>query len=365
MARSKTLKKHVLNRNLPRRWQALHHEVLRVLRDISLKSKTKQPLFILALSGGMDSVVLGLLLRDLKSALKWDLLAVYLHHGEQASLQNYRSQAQIFCQKWCQELEIPFVVEKYTGAKELKSEKDLRDWRWSVLKKMQMQTGAEGVITGHHLDDLLETRLLRLLRGSGFQGLKAMEVWNGSVMRPLLGVSRLKIQKFAQENRLQWMEDPSNADTSFLRNWLRHEWLPLLEKKNPAYLKSLARSFENLLAERENAARPAPRIQQRGRQLAFDLKVFLQLTASQQRKQLISSMTILQLDQLRVTQIEEIRKRLLKMPILREKKGKSDRRGLDKRQKQPTFVVGQAQWSISKGLISVRPLASQIGTLVK
>lgn len=106
------------------------------------------------------------------------------------------------------------------------------------------------LFTGQHRDDQAETLLFRLLRGAGLRGMAAMPgqraLGQGSLVRPLLGCSRQQLQDHAQVNGLAWIEDPSNADTQFARNYLRSEVFPLLQQRWPQASQNLARAAEHL-----------------------------------------------------------------------------------------------------------------------
>jgi tRNA(Ile)-lysidine synthase len=102
---------------------------------------------------------------------------------------------------------------------------------------------------GHHQEDLLETRLLRLIRGTGPQGLQAMKVVKEGVIRPFLTTSEKEIARASEG--LVWVEDPSNTKADYLRNWVRQKWLSALEEKSPGAKKALARSLELLLESHE------------------------------------------------------------------------------------------------------------------
>jgi tRNA(Ile)-lysidine synthase len=131
----------------------------------------------------------------------------------------------------------------------LKSEAEFRDFRYRALRAWRKRLNCQAVVLAHHRDDLLETRLLRLIRGSGPFGLRAMSRRTGDLWRPLLDVSRAEIEEYAREIRLPWLEDPTNADENLaLRNWLRRDWLPRLESRRQGAAKALARSLE-LLSE--------------------------------------------------------------------------------------------------------------------
>jgi tRNA(Ile)-lysidine synthase len=110
------------------------------------------------------------------------------------------------------------------------------------------------VALAHHREDLLETRLIRLIRGAGPQGLEAMSVQDDWKLRPLLSLSRRQLEDYARVRGLQWVEDPSNRNSDHLRNWLRAEWLPSLENQRPGAGRALARSLQELCTSGKDRA---------------------------------------------------------------------------------------------------------------
>ncbi len=195
-----------------------------------------------AYSGGLDSTVL---LHSLQQAGIKPLRAIHVHHGLQA-----RGDAWLeHCRKNCRRLKIPFVVERVTveAARGEGPEAAARGARYAALRK-RLKKG-DCLVTAHHADDQAETFLLRLLRGSGVQGLAAMreltEFSPGLLWRPLLDVSRQRILDYALAHQLKWVEDPHNRDPRYARSWLRAKVLPLLKPRYPALSNVLVRSAQN------------------------------------------------------------------------------------------------------------------------
>ena len=217
----------------------LFHRVLKTLRERDIVGET----LLVALSGGLDSSVLLHLLSRMSLPLQLKLFGVYVHHGkaDNSSVEHYRDQAGEFVKSLCSECNIPFLFSK--SERKLSSEKDMREFRHSRLRALQMEKKARWIALGHNSDDALETRLINLVRGCGLEGLKSMDCVQSPLLRPLSFSSREDIRDYAQKNKLKWLEDPSNKDPSFFRNWLRREWLPLLKKKRPQALSSLSRSL--------------------------------------------------------------------------------------------------------------------------
>lgn len=137
-----------------------------------------------------------------------------------------------------------FYSVRYTGSRELRSEDDFRKFRLRAFEALRGRKGFSHVVYGHHADDLFETRLMRLIRGTGPGGWRAMEMVSPRALRPLLTEARTEIEAYANRKRLRWIEDPTNTENHYFRNWLRHTWLPQLETKRPGSRRSLARSLE-------------------------------------------------------------------------------------------------------------------------
>lgn len=196
---------------------------------------------VVALSGGADSAALLDMLSRLPG-FNLQLVAAHLNH----CLRGAESDAdQEFCNKLAASYGIPFEVRR-VDVKELAKSEGLnledagRRARINFLEQVREKHGATAIITAHHCDDQAETILMRLLRGSGMTGLCGIPYSNQrGYIRPLLNVTRAEIELYLTEHGLDWREDASNQDTSFLRNRIRHELLPLLEQYNPSVRRSL------------------------------------------------------------------------------------------------------------------------------
>lgn len=217
--------------------------VLRALRGVPPGER-----WLIALSGGIDSMVLADILLRWRRRFKVSLAVAHIHHGNSPAktTHEFRSRAQAFVKAWSEENALPFFTNLPTNQEVTQSEAALRSLRRAHLRDWLKTGGFDRIVFAHNRDDLIETRLLRLLRGSGTQGLKAMAPVRGRVLRPLLELSRRDILQYARERNLRWIDDPSNDETKFMRNWLRGRWLPALEKKSPGSKQSLARSLMTL-----------------------------------------------------------------------------------------------------------------------
>ncbi len=221
-----------------KKWSKLHHEIWRVLQK-NLPPDVKGRRFLVCVSGGADSMAL---LNILKSfPLKLEVF--HAHHGPGNNLK-FRDDAAKFVKEFCNKEKIHLHLVK--AEDEMKSENEFRNFRLSYLKKWHAQHPTGIIVMGHHAQDLLETRMMRLIRGTGPQGIAAMKIWKTPIFRPFLEVEPKNLRSFLRDQKLEWLEDPSNRDLHYFRNWIRHRWLPNLEKTRPGSLKRLAHSLETL-----------------------------------------------------------------------------------------------------------------------
>ena len=195
---------------------------------------------VLALSGGADSVVLLDILAQLRAGLHFHLSALYINHQISPNAALWGG----FCAGLCARLDVPFeAVAVDIGSRAGESLEALaRAARYRVFSEQP----ADFVVLAQHLDDQAETLLLQLLRGAGAKGLSAMPELGGRILRPLLDVPRRTIVDYAVLHGLKWVEDESNADIAFDRNYLRHEVLPLLARRFPAYRETFSRASRHL-----------------------------------------------------------------------------------------------------------------------
>lgn len=201
---------------------------------------------VVALSGGVDSVVLLDLLDRLRGEHKFELAAVHVNHQISDSAQDWEG----FCIRLCEARGIPLTVRRVRVPRRSKLglEGAARIARYSVFADI----AADCLVLAHHLDDQTETILLNLLRGTGVRGAAGMSgvrtqapvigVARVLYARPFLDVTRAALLSYAGDRGLLWVEDDSNTDTTFARNFLRREIMPQIEQRFPAYRQSLARA---------------------------------------------------------------------------------------------------------------------------
>lgn len=198
-----------------------------------------------AFSGGLDSTVLLHLLTKLaKTESLPALSAIHVHHGLQAAADAWPAH----CQAVCDELSVPLQVVRVQVQPGASVERAARDARYAAFSAATQANDV--LLTGQHRDDQAETLLFRLLRGAGVRGLSGMPVQRalgqGSLVRPLLDITRAELEAYARDHGLRWVEDPSNQDRQFSRNYLRHQVMPLLTGRWPQAHASMARSAAHL-----------------------------------------------------------------------------------------------------------------------
>ena len=217
--------------------EALLRALTALSEDTDLPSR-----YIVAFSGGLDSTVLLHALAMSAEQHSVPLLAIHVDHGLQDDSERWAEQ----CRSAVAAMGVDFesqrvAVDDVAGKGQ---EAAARDARYAALAAMM--TPGDWLLSAHHEDDQAETLLLNLLRGSGPAGIAGIAAIRrfacGWLARPLLSFSREALQKYATDQDLDWIEDPSNTDCSFDRNFLRHDVLPLLESRWPEVARRLNRS---------------------------------------------------------------------------------------------------------------------------
>lgn len=195
----------------------------------------------LALSGGVDSVALLDILAQLRASSSFLLSALYVNHGISPGAAAWGR----FCADLCAPMAIPLT--EVAVCLERRGGDSLEALARKARYRVFAQQSADFMVLAHHLDDQAETVLLQLLRGAGLKGLSAMPesrtpAGGVAILRPLLDISRADIVAYAQTRGLRWIDDESNSNTRFDRNFLRHGVLPLVEQRFPAYRQALLRA---------------------------------------------------------------------------------------------------------------------------
>jgi tRNA(Ile)-lysidine synthase len=195
----------------------------------------------IALSGGIDSVVLFDLFMKIRQELDIEICAAHLNHqlrGEEADSD------QAFVERLCASRNVPCFVDKrdvktYARERKMSTEEAAREVRYVFLKEIARRTDSHLIALAHNANDQAETFLDHLTRGAGLAGLGGMVPVRENFIRPLLFAPRKDIELYARQNSLAFRFDSTNTDISYKRNRIRHELLPLLEKYNPCIISSL------------------------------------------------------------------------------------------------------------------------------
>ncbi|HAT9728904.1 TPA: tRNA lysidine(34) synthetase TilS [Legionella pneumophila subsp. pneumophila] len=194
---------------------------------------------IVGFSGGLDSTVL---LHVLASTppLSNQLLAVHINHGISGNSLNW----QRHCEQLCLDLGIAFIAKAIEFDRSANVEEAARNARYDFFSSLLEDNDC--LVLGHHLDDQAETVLLQLFRGAGVDGLAAMQECSnlgaGQLARPFLTCPRVELEHYARIHELKWIEDESNQDTKYSRNYLRHRVMPLLLEKWPGVAGNISRA---------------------------------------------------------------------------------------------------------------------------
>lgn len=182
---------------------------------------------ILAVSGGVDSVAL---LHMLHKKPDLELIVAHFDHGIRPDSDDDRR----FVQALAKVYSLPFVYEE-GGLGSNASEAEARQARYEFLRRVTKAQKAKAIITAHHQDDVLETAIINLLRGTGRKGLTALQS-RSDVVRPLLNVSKQELIDYAKRNNLEWREDVTNVDERYLRNYVRRQIVSRLDRRARAEL---------------------------------------------------------------------------------------------------------------------------------
>ncbi len=257
MANSKKSLKNsaFLNRKAKRETETLTHPLslqLNAFLDRNLQTGDLKPTLLLALSGGLDSIVLLHLLVEARVAIPFTLHAMHVHHGLSANADTWAE----FCATQCQQLDVPLQIVHVNVAKnpEYKNseqgiEAEARQLRYNALFTYTPNGQVPSfVVTAHHQDDQAETLMLQLFRGGGVKGLSSMAAVDKArrLLRPLLDVSRQSLQAYAESRHLKWCDDESNDNTQYDRNFVRHEVMPVLESRFESVKSVLARTASHM-----------------------------------------------------------------------------------------------------------------------
>ena len=219
----------------------------------------REGLYLVALSGGADSVALLLILNDLGYRIEAAHCNFHLR-GEESN------RDEEFVKKLCEEKAIPihlihFDTKEYAALHQISIEMAARELRYGYFRQLRKDIGAEKVCVAHHRDDAVETLLMNLMRGSGVHGLTGIRAHHDDIVRPLLGVSRQEIEDYLHSIGQSYVTDSTNMVDDVMRNKIRLNVLPLLEQINPNVAENIGKTAR-FMQEAEKVVEAAIRQQQ-------------------------------------------------------------------------------------------------------
>lgn len=205
---------------------------------------------LLAVSGGIDSLVMAHLFRESGRPFGIAHCNFQLRgaesDGDEAFVRDLAAAWQVafFCQK--------FETKKFAASAGQSTQMAARTLRYEWFEKIRAENGYDAIATGHNRDDSVETALFHFIRGTGLTGLGGIPARNGRLIRPLLFAGREDISAYAQANGLHWREDSSNASDDYTRNTIRHHLVPRMQEINPAFLSAAEQTLRHLRASDAN-----------------------------------------------------------------------------------------------------------------
>ncbi|WP_106914462.1 tRNA lysidine(34) synthetase TilS [Chryseobacterium aurantiacum] len=211
----------------------------------NLVNKPENHTYLLAVSGGADSMVLASLFQDLRDNIPGE------EHSFQIAHINYKLRGkdsdldQNVVQRFCEKNHIKFHLYEVSG-KDQKPENSIQLWarelRYAFFREIQQKEKLEFLVTAHHLNDQLETFIINLSKAAGMKGLSGIPSHSNNILRPLLNFSKQEIYQFAEQNNIEFREDLSNKKSDYLRNKIRNEIVPKLEETNDHFLENFKKS---------------------------------------------------------------------------------------------------------------------------
>jgi len=220
------------------------NEFLNIIKE----NLPKKSAVVLAFSGGPDSVYLLYKLLEIRKNHPLKIIIAHYNHklrGKDSDKDELFSKNTSENHKLIYETD-SLDIKKYAKANLLNLEEAARIKRYEFLEKTRKKYNAKAVLTAHHLDDNLETFIINLLRGSGIQGLKSMQIRNQNILRPLLYIQKTDILKYLKLKKLKFQNDITNNDKSIIRNKIRLDVVPVLKQIQPKLQNTFIYTWENL-----------------------------------------------------------------------------------------------------------------------
>ena len=209
-----------------------------------IQTKLNNETVVLAVSTGVDSMVLFHLLQKIKNI---KLVIAHVNHHQRSE----SNEEQLFIKELCEELNIKCYIKELYFENHQNFQANARNERYLFFKEVMEKENAKCLITAHHANDDLETILMRLIKSTSLKGYAGIEevsiIETGYIYRPLLKVSKKDIYEYANKNNLKYYEDHSNQEDDYLRNRIRHQIIPEMEKENPSLFKEIHIFKEHIL----------------------------------------------------------------------------------------------------------------------
>ena len=207
----------------------------------------KEQKLLLAFSGGLDSRVL----LDLLCQLEIDFSVAHCNFDLRADASEADA---LFCAQIAEQHQLPFFIKKFdtmsfADEQKVSTQMAARELRYTWFDELKEQEEFTHILTAHHLDDQLETFMINMGRGSGLKGLRG--ITSDKILRPLLNFSKNEIEQYANEQSIEWREDASNAQDTYLRNHLRHHAIPQWKAAQENLLQQVAQTFDHLSLAQE------------------------------------------------------------------------------------------------------------------
>lgn len=199
---------------------------------------------LIAISGGLDSSVLTHLFNELD-------FSISLAHCNFSLRGKESNKDEQFVKKLGEKLQVPtftikFDTDDYASKNGISTQMAARELRYNWFEKISKENNIDFILTAHHKDDIIETFIINLTRGTGIDGLTGIPEINENVVRPFLPFERNDILIYATKNKLEWREDESNSSIKYVRNKIRHKIVPVLKELNPSLLDTFQNSLDNL-----------------------------------------------------------------------------------------------------------------------
>ena len=217
-----------------------------VNKNLPFLTKSK---LLLAISGGIDSVILAHLLHEMQLDFSLAHCNFKLRYEDSDKDADFVADIAEKLSIKCHTIE--FDTTSYAEENKLSTQMAARELRYNWFDELISHHSYDYVLTAHHTNDNIETVLINLTRGSSLQGLTGIPEVNGNIVRPLLPFTRAEIEQYTITNNISWREDESNQSTKYFRNKIRHEVVPVLEELNPSVLETFNTHLSYLKLEKK------------------------------------------------------------------------------------------------------------------